>query len=77
VFIRSARAVAEGALASSARARYTQPALVDGSVGLVMAPRGRLFLVLRFAFDGDRITGIDVIADPNRLLTVGLAAVDG
>ena len=76
-FIRGARAVAEGALASSARARFTQPALVDGSVGLVMAPRGHLFLVLRFTLDGDLITGIDVIADPNRLRELDLAAVDG
>jgi hypothetical protein len=63
-----------GPLASSARARFAAPALVDGSVGIV--PRGRLFLVLSFAFDGDVITGIDVIADPDRLRHLALAAVD-
>ncbi|EST37982.1 hypothetical protein N566_09875 [Streptomycetaceae bacterium MP113-05] len=49
-------------------AREVQPALVDGRVGLVMAVRGRLSLVLAFALgDDDRITAIDVIADPERL----------
>lgn len=74
--VRGARAVATGALASSARARYAQPALVDGTVGLVMAPRGQLFLVLAFTFDGDRITEIDVVADPDRLRALDLAALD-
>lgn len=73
--IRGARAVAEGALASSARARFTEPALVDGSVGLVMAPGGELVLALSFTFDGDHITGIDVIADADRLRALDLAAV--
>lgn len=36
--IRGAQAVARRAPASSARARFTRPALLDGTVGLVMAP---------------------------------------
>ncbi len=77
VSIRGAHAVARGALASSGRAAFTQPALVDGAVGLVMAPRGRLFLVLSFEYDGDTITGIDVIADPERLRALELAVLEG
>ena len=77
VEIRGAQAVAKGALASAERARFAGPALVDGAVGLVMAPRGRLFLVLGFTFDGDTITDIDVIADPARLRTLDLAVLDG
>jgi RNA polymerase sigma factor (sigma-70 family) len=76
VLIRGARAVADGAMASSARARFTQPALVDGSVGLVMAPRGRLFLVLGFTFVGDTITEIDVIGNRTRLEDLDLAVLD-
>jgi RNA polymerase sigma-70 factor (ECF subfamily) len=75
IVIRGAHAVAKGALASSARAGFTQPALVDGTVGLVMAPRGRLFLVLGFTFDRDVITEIDVIADPERLRRLDLAVL--
>ncbi len=76
VLMRGAQAVAEGAMASSARARFTQPALVDGAVGLVMAPRGRLFLVLGFKMAGDKITEIDVIANPERLEKLDLAVLD-
>ena len=42
VVLRGAEAVAHGAVASAARAQITQPALVNGAVGLVMAPQGRL-----------------------------------
>jgi len=76
VVIRGAHAVARGALASSERARFTRPALVNGSVGLVMAPRGHLFLVLAFTIADGRITDIDVIADPARLRRLDLAVLD-
>ena len=42
-------------------------ALSDGTAGLVVAPRGRLFRVLRFTFAGGRIAALDVIGDPERL----------
>jgi RNA polymerase sigma factor (sigma-70 family) len=76
VVARGARNVARGAVLASARTRFTQPALVDGAVGLVMAPRGRLFLVLAFTIIDDTITGIDVIADPDRLRHIDLAVLD-
>jgi RNA polymerase sigma-70 factor (ECF subfamily) len=75
VVLRGARAVAGGAIASSVRARVTQPALVNGNVGLVMAPRGRLSVVLAFTFTADRITGIDVVADQRRLDRLELAVL--
>ncbi len=60
--------VARGAMASMARARLTGVVLVDGRVGLAMAENGRLRVVLRFTFaDDGLITGIDVIAEPDRL----------
>jgi RNA polymerase sigma-70 factor (ECF subfamily) len=76
VVARGARNVARGAVLASARTRFTQPALVDGAVGLVVAPRGRLFLVLAFTIMDDTITGIDVIADPDRLRHIDLAVLD-
>jgi RNA polymerase sigma-70 factor (ECF subfamily) len=76
VVVRGARTVAKGALAAAGRSRFTEPALVNGSVGLVMAPAGRLFLVLGFTIADERITGIDVIADPDRLRQVDLAVLD-
>ncbi|WP_344413084.1 sigma-70 family RNA polymerase sigma factor [Amycolatopsis minnesotensis] len=76
ITLRGVRDVAKGALLASERIRVTEPALVDGSVGLVMAPRGKLFLALSFTFSEDRITAVDVIADPDRLRGVALAVLD-
>jgi hypothetical protein len=67
--------VAKGALAFSRRARFAQPALVNGAVGLVVAPQGRLFVVLGFAFTDDKVAAIDVIADPPRLRRLDLAVL--
>ncbi|QEU96157.1 sigma-70 family RNA polymerase sigma factor [Streptomyces kanamyceticus] len=69
-------AVAKGAMAAVARAQHTGLALVDGTVGLVMAPRGRLRLVLRFTFDDRRIAGIDVVADRESLGRLELGVLD-
>ncbi len=74
--IRGAAAVARGARASAGRSRYSGVALVDGTPGIVMAPRGRLILVLAFTIDGGKISRIDVIADPARLQELDLAVLD-
>ncbi|UKD52697.1 sigma-70 family RNA polymerase sigma factor [Amycolatopsis sp. FU40] len=73
VVLRGVRAVSKGALLASEVARSTQVAVVDGVPGLVLAPRGRLAVVLTFVFDGDRITGIDVISAPERLRGLEIA----
>ena len=73
---RGAAAAAGQALTFSRRARYGQPALVNGAVGIVVAPRGRLLTVLRFEFAGGRIAAIDVIADPQRLRRLDLSVLD-
>ena len=51
----------------SRAARFCRVALLDGSPGLVMAPLGRLARAIAFSFSGDRISAIEVIADPERL----------
>jgi RNA polymerase sigma factor (sigma-70 family) len=73
---RGARAVATNAHAFSANARFAEPALVDGAVGIVVAPKGKLALVLRFSVVGDKITEIDIDADPRRLRRFSLAVLD-
>ncbi|MFI6273757.1 sigma-70 family RNA polymerase sigma factor [Streptomyces sp. NPDC050988] len=77
VVVSGAHPVAKGAMAATGRARFTGPALVNGSVGLAMAPHGRLFLVLAFTITDDLITRIDVVADPDRLDELELAVLDG
>jgi RNA polymerase sigma-70 factor (ECF subfamily) len=73
---RGARVVAGRALAYSLNARFAQPALVNGAVGVVVAPRGRLLLVLAFTFRDGKVAGLDVLADPARLRQLDLVVLD-
>ncbi len=74
VRLQGADAVSRGALAASARAGDSRLALVDGSVGIVFAPAGRLQVVLALTVSpARRITAIEVIGDPARLRRLRLA----
>jgi hypothetical protein len=64
--VRSTAGFAEEMLLSQG-ARIAQLALVDGGVSIVVAPRGRLLIALRLTVVGDRISAMDVIAEPARL----------
>jgi len=70
--IRGADAVARFFLG---RATGARSALIDGAVGAVVAPQGRLFLALGFAIEDGRITAIEAIADPERLRRLDLAVL--
>jgi RNA polymerase sigma factor (sigma-70 family) len=75
--VTGAAEVARRAPAFRGRAPFARLALVDGEVGIVVGREGRLGTVLRFAFGTDSITGIDVVADPERLARLRLAVLDG
>jgi RNA polymerase sigma factor (sigma-70 family) len=68
--IRGAEAWAKQAIRAARGARLARPAMVEGSVGLIVAPRGRLFRVLRFTFANGRIAAMEVIGDPERLKAI-------
>lgn len=74
--MRGAPAAAEQALTFSRRALFAQPALVNGAVGAIAAPRGRLIMVLAFKFKNRKIVEIDIFADPARLRQIDLAVLD-
>jgi RNA polymerase sigma factor (sigma-70 family) len=68
--------VARGAVASSLRAEHSQLALLDGNVGIVYAPGGRLEIVLAFTISNTKkITSINVIADPAHLRRIHLTVL--
>jgi RNA polymerase sigma factor (sigma-70 family) len=73
--VRGALIVAEETVSNARRARFAQPALLNGVPGIVMAVRGRLRIALSLAIKEDRITEIDVIADPARLRQLDVAAL--
>ena len=73
--VRGAATWARGAVTFARGARFTRPALVNGAIGLVVAPRGRLFRVLTLTFVEGKIASIDVIGDPQSLQELELAAM--
>jgi RNA polymerase sigma factor (sigma-70 family) len=74
--VRGARTWASGAVAFAKLASRMAPALIDGSVGLVMVPKGRLLRALRFTFEGGRIARVEVISDRARLDALDIAALE-
>jgi RNA polymerase sigma factor (sigma-70 family) len=73
--LRGAQAVSEETASNTRVARFAAPAMVNGRVGLVVAPRGRLLLAIGLTVKDDKITKIDVIADPLRLRQLDLAVL--
>src|SRR5262249_18622397 len=51
-------------------------ALVEGVVGAVVAPLGRLLMVFRFTIADGKILAIEAVADPSRLGTLELAVLE-
>ncbi|MFT2019473.1 sigma factor [Streptomyces sp. 796.1] len=74
--LRGAQAVAENTLVFGRRAHLAELALINGTVGVVVAPRGRLWLAITFTVHGDEITAYDVVADPARLHALDLAVLE-
>jgi RNA polymerase sigma factor (sigma-70 family) len=62
--VRGATAVVRQGRAFLRLARFAQPALVNGAVGVVVAPYGRLRYVAQFTITGGKIAQIHVMADP-------------
>ena len=75
--VRGAATWARGAIAFKGGARFARTALVDGAVGAVIAPKGRLFRVLSFMIERGKIVRIDVIGDPARLTELDLGVLGG
>ena len=69
-------ATVEEALTHTDLARFARPILVKGSVGIVVAPRGRLRLVICCTVRGGKISEMDVIADLAHLRQLDLAVLD-
>jgi RNA polymerase sigma-70 factor (ECF subfamily) len=59
------------------RAQAAESVVLDGVLGVVVAPAGRLLLVLEVAVEDGRIVEIDAVADPERLVALGLSAHRG
>lgn len=68
--VRGAETVAKG---FAGRAQGARPVLINGSVGAVVAPRGRLLFVLEIKMAAGKITEIEMIAEQSRIRQLDLA----
>lgn len=76
--LQGAARASKGAMLASSRAAQSRLALIDGSVGIIWAPAGRLQVVLALTVNAaSKITVIDIIADPDRLRRLRLAMLPG
>jgi RNA polymerase sigma factor (sigma-70 family) len=76
--VRGADAVAKEITLFGQASRYAEPALINGTtIGILVAPRGRLHLVLALTIDAmsDLITAYELVADPGRLSRLDLAVL--
>lgn len=69
--VRGAEAVAP--LAMRGRAVAARPVLVNGAMGVVVAPRGRLMMILVFTVRDGKVVAIEAIAEPDRVAALELA----
>ena len=67
---------AEPVASWSRRARGARPALLAGKPAAAWLPDDSLRVVYEFTFHGDRITAIDLIADPERLAELELVVLE-
>jgi RNA polymerase sigma-70 factor (ECF subfamily) len=75
--IRGIEAVAEQARTGARLVAFARPALVNGSAGIVIVPRGRPVAVAGFTVVGGKIVRIDVLADPARVRELDLTFLEG
>jgi hypothetical protein len=73
---REVRGAAAVAGTFSGRARFAQPALVNGAVGAVWAPGGRPRVAFGFTITRGKILAIDLVADPAVLREFDLAVLN-
>jgi len=74
--VRGAREWARQAIAFSRGAKFARLALIEGRVGIVVAPRGRLFRALIFMIEHGKIVRVEVVGDAARLRGLDLAILD-
>jgi RNA polymerase sigma-70 factor (ECF subfamily) len=75
MIVRGAEAVASGAVTFKRMAPFVRPALVNGTPGAVVVPRGKPYSVMAFTVASGRIVALDILVDPERLARLDLSAV--
>jgi RNA polymerase sigma factor (sigma-70 family) len=74
--LRGAETVARSAVWHSRYVQRSVPATVNGTAGVVSVVDGRPQSVLSVTIRGDRITAVDILADPDRLAGLDLSVLE-
>ena len=74
--MRGAHNVARAATRFSSRGQFSRLALINGAIGIVVAPQGRLQLVLLLTVTGDKISALEIVAEPTRLATLDIRVIE-
>ena len=78
VRLRGADEIAASATTAARLAAHSVPVLIDGRPGVAAVVDGRVVSLLAFELgEDDRILGLDILTDPDRLAGLDLAAVLG
>ncbi|MGC5165499.1 RNA polymerase sigma factor SigJ [Luteimicrobium sp. DT211] len=70
-----AEVTSQAVIAAASMPQLPYPALVNGAAGVVVAPHGKAQFVMAFTVVDGRIVAVDVLADPERLGHVDVAAL--
>ena len=70
--VEGAKAIVGQAVLAGRLAAHSIPVLIDGRPGVAAVMHGRVVSIMAFELDGDRIVGLDVLADLARLEGLGL-----
>lgn len=73
--VRGASEVARQALAFSQFAPFLRPVLVNGAMGVLTVPDGKVFSLTGFTVKGGKIVAMDILADRERLGRIDLTAL--
>jgi RNA polymerase sigma-70 factor (ECF subfamily) len=73
--VHGARNWANQAVGYARGVRFASTALVDGEIGIILAPRGKLFRALEVKIVQGKIARIEVVGDPARLSELELAVL--
>jgi RNA polymerase sigma-70 factor (ECF subfamily) len=74
--VRGARVAAEGAIRFAQFARFAQPVLVNGAVGVIARSGGQPYAVVAFTVRQGKVAEMDILADATRLSQLDLSALD-
>jgi RNA polymerase sigma factor (sigma-70 family) len=74
--IRGAIAVAKAASGYSRRTQGRELALINGEIGIIVAPQGRLQIALLLTISDDKISAMEIISNPERLAQLDIRVLD-